>query len=252
MTPATGPACALGVDHLEHVLEGERLEVQPVGGVVVGGDRLGVAVDHHRLVAGVAQGEAGVHAGVVELDALADPVGPGAEDEHGRPLPRRDLGLLVVGRVVVRAWSRRTRRRRCRRSCRPAAPRARAGRRGRPASGIPAQRGRAGRRRSRAAWPGAAARGQLRCAGATCWRRRSSISAIWSRNHGSMPVASCTSLDRCARRAGPAATSRSGRRSGPGLLPAAPATAPGTGVAGPVERRAGLARPSAAPSAAPR
>ncbi len=36
----------------EHVLERQRLEVQAVGGVVVGGDRLGVAVDHHRVAAG--------------------------------------------------------------------------------------------------------------------------------------------------------------------------------------------------------
>ena len=43
-----------------------------------------------------------VHAGVVELDALADPVGPRAEDDHRLPLARRDLGLLVVGGVVVR------------------------------------------------------------------------------------------------------------------------------------------------------
>ena len=84
MTPATGPAALLGVHDLEHVLEGERLEVQPVGGVVVGGDGLGVAVDHDRLVAGLAQRQRGVHAGVVELDALPDPVRPGAEDEHRR------------------------------------------------------------------------------------------------------------------------------------------------------------------------
>ena len=44
----------LGVHDLEHVLEGQRLEVEPVGGVVVGRDRLGVAVDHHGLVAGLA------------------------------------------------------------------------------------------------------------------------------------------------------------------------------------------------------
>ena len=46
-----GAGLLLGVHHLEHVLEGQRLEVQPVGGVVVGRHRLGVAVDHDRLVA---------------------------------------------------------------------------------------------------------------------------------------------------------------------------------------------------------
>ena len=46
----------LGLDHVEHVLERERLEVEAVGGVVVGRHGLGVAVDHHRLEAGVATG----------------------------------------------------------------------------------------------------------------------------------------------------------------------------------------------------
>ena len=115
---------ALGLDHLEDVLEGQRLEVEPVGGVVVGGDGLGVAVDHHRLVAGVLQRHDGVHAGVVELDALPDPVGPRPEDQHR--LPSR----AARPRSPRRRWSsgtacgRRTRRRRCRRSCRPAGCRA--------------------------------------------------------------------------------------------------------------------------------
>ena len=81
----------LGVHDLEHVLAGERLEVQPVGGVVVGRDRLRVAVHHHRAVAGLAQRHRRVHAGVVELDPLPDPVRPRAEDQHGRGLARRDL-----------------------------------------------------------------------------------------------------------------------------------------------------------------
>ena len=93
----------LGVDDLEDVLQRQRLEVEPVGGVVVGADRLRVAVDHDRLVAGLGQRERGVHAAVVELDALADAVGPGAEDDHGLLALRAGphLGLLVVGRVVV-------------------------------------------------------------------------------------------------------------------------------------------------------
>ena len=81
MTPRSVAGLLLGVDDLEHVLERERLEVQPVAGVVVGRDRLGVAVDHDRLVPGVVQREAGVHAGVVELDALADAVRARAEDD---------------------------------------------------------------------------------------------------------------------------------------------------------------------------
>src|SRR5690606_40190421 len=74
-------ARGLDAEDLEHVFRGERLEIEAVGGVVVGGDRLRVAVDHDRLVAGVGKREGGVTAAVVELDALADAVGPAAEDD---------------------------------------------------------------------------------------------------------------------------------------------------------------------------
>ena len=52
----------LPLDDVEDVLEGQRLEVEAVGGVVVGGHRLGVAVDHDGLDARLAEGEGGVHA----------------------------------------------------------------------------------------------------------------------------------------------------------------------------------------------
>ena len=92
---------ALGVEDRHHVLEGQRLEEQPIDRVVVGRDRLRVAVDHHRLVAGVAQGEGGVTAAVVELDALPDAVRSAAEDDHLLPRRRRRLALLVVAAVEV-------------------------------------------------------------------------------------------------------------------------------------------------------
>ena len=74
-----------------------------VAGVVVGADGLGVRVDHDRLDAHLAQGEAGVAAAVVELDPLADAVRPAAEDHD--PLLAGLLGrgfvFVLVGRVVV-------------------------------------------------------------------------------------------------------------------------------------------------------
>ena len=96
---------ALGLEPLaqvEHVLGGQRLEEQHVGGVVVGRHRLRVAVDHHRLVARVAQGVRRLDAAVVELDALADAVGPAAQDHDPRLLRGAQLVLFLVGRVVVR------------------------------------------------------------------------------------------------------------------------------------------------------
>ena len=72
---------ALGVDDLQHVFRRQRLEIEPVGGVVVGRHRLRIAVDHDGLVARLLQREAGVAAAIVELDALADAVRPAAEDD---------------------------------------------------------------------------------------------------------------------------------------------------------------------------
>ncbi len=91
----------LALDDVHDILEGQRLEVEAVGGVVVGGDRLGIAVDHDRLHPRFLEGEGGVHAGVVELDALADPVGPRAEDHDLVARGGRRLVFLFVGRVEV-------------------------------------------------------------------------------------------------------------------------------------------------------
>ena len=89
--------------HREHLFQPERLEVEPVRCVVVGGDRLRVAVDHHGFVAEPAEALRRVHAAVVELDSLADAVRAGAEDDDpGFFAVRRRLVGLAPGRVVVR------------------------------------------------------------------------------------------------------------------------------------------------------
>jgi hypothetical protein len=69
------PGAALAIDDRHHVFEGQRLEVEAVGGVIVGRHRLRVAVHHHRLVALGPEAEDGVTAAVIELDPLPDPVG---------------------------------------------------------------------------------------------------------------------------------------------------------------------------------
>ena len=82
----------LGAQDLQHVLGRQRLEIEPVGGVVVGRDGFRVAVDHDRLEAGLAQRKGRVAAAIVELDALADAVRTAAEDDdllaRRRPAPR--------------------------------------------------------------------------------------------------------------------------------------------------------------------
>ena len=123
------PSRLLALDDAQHVLERQRLEVELVGGVVVGADRLRVAVDHDGLEAVFLQREGGVHAAVVELDALPDAVRAAAEDHD--LLARRDAATRPRPRRSSRgtACRPRTRRRRCRPSCRPA----RCRRRGAPA-----------------------------------------------------------------------------------------------------------------------
>ena len=86
---------------VEHVLDRQRLEEEPVRGVVVGADGLGVRVDHDDLEAVGPQREGGLAAAVVELDPLADPVRPAAEDDHPRPVADPRLVLVLVGRVIV-------------------------------------------------------------------------------------------------------------------------------------------------------
>ena len=66
---------------LDHVFSGQRLEIKPVRGVVVGRDGFRVAVDHDRFIAGILQREGRVAAAIVELDALADTVRTAAEDD---------------------------------------------------------------------------------------------------------------------------------------------------------------------------
>ena len=81
------------VADVQHVLGRQRLEEQQVAGVVVGADGLGIRVDHDRLDAQLAQGEAGMAAAVVELDSLADAVGSAAEDDHPPLRPAASRGV---------------------------------------------------------------------------------------------------------------------------------------------------------------
>ena len=78
---------ALGVDDLQHVFRRQRLEIKPVGGVVVGRHRFRIAIDHDGFVARLLQREAGMAAAIVEFDALADAVRAAAENDD----------LLLVG-----------------------------------------------------------------------------------------------------------------------------------------------------------
>ena len=70
------------IDDVHDVFVGERLEIQAIACVVVGGHGFGVAVHHDGFVAGLMQRVARMHAAVVELNALANAVGTCAQN-HG-------------------------------------------------------------------------------------------------------------------------------------------------------------------------
>ena len=68
------PLRLLLVIYGQHVLHRQGLEIKLVGGVVIRGDRLGVAVHHDGLVAFLPDREGRVDTAVIELDPLSDAV----------------------------------------------------------------------------------------------------------------------------------------------------------------------------------
>ena len=92
----------LDVDDFQHVFQGDRLEVQPVGGVVVSGHGLRVAVDHDGFVAVFTHGQGRVNTAVVKLDALPDPVGATTNHYDLLSIAGVGLALFLIGGVHVR------------------------------------------------------------------------------------------------------------------------------------------------------
>ena len=102
-----GAALLLAADQRNDILIRERLEVQPVRGVVVGADGFRVAVDHDGLEPGFLQRIGRVDAAIVEFDALADAVGSAPEDDDllsvgGVALADGSGEARLVGRVHIR------------------------------------------------------------------------------------------------------------------------------------------------------
>ena len=89
-------------DDVVDILEGQRFEVEPVAGVVVGRNRLRVAVDHDRLIAGLGELEAGVDTAVIELDALTNTVRSRTEDHDLLTVRWAHFAVVFPCRVVIR------------------------------------------------------------------------------------------------------------------------------------------------------
>jgi len=93
-------------DDLHDIFERERLEIQAVGRVVIRRHRLRIAIHHDGFKAILAQRHGGVHAAVIEFDALTDAIRSPAEDHDLAPRRGRGLAFLLVGRIQVRGGGR--------------------------------------------------------------------------------------------------------------------------------------------------
>src|SRR5471032_1964206 len=88
-------------DDFQHVFQGQGLEIQAVGGIVIGRHGFRVAIDHDGFVAIFAHGEGRVHAAIVELDTLADTVRATAQYHDLFLVGRIRFALFVIRGIHV-------------------------------------------------------------------------------------------------------------------------------------------------------
>src|SRR5580698_3205968 len=86
----------------EHVFERERLEIETVAGVVVGRNRLWIAVDHDGLVTILTQRVTGVAATVIELNSLPYAVRTGTKNDYFFLRGGRGLVFVFVSGIQIR------------------------------------------------------------------------------------------------------------------------------------------------------
>ena len=85
----------------QHVFQRNRLEVQAIGGIVIGGHGFRVTVDHDGFITVVLHGKRRVHTAVIELDTLTDPVGATTDDHDLVTVGGIGLTLFIVAGVHV-------------------------------------------------------------------------------------------------------------------------------------------------------
>ena len=96
-----GASALLDAHDLDNILGGQRLEIEPVGGIVIRGDSFRVAVDHDGLNARLTQAVGRVHAAVVKFDSLSDSIRSAAEDDNLAAVARSSFALGWVNPVPL-------------------------------------------------------------------------------------------------------------------------------------------------------
>ena len=95
------PQGLLQMDDIHHVFRSQWLKIQLVRSGIVCGDGFRVVVDDNGLVARAADGPQGMDGGIVELHALANADGAGAQDDDLLPVRDHRLILLGIGGVEI-------------------------------------------------------------------------------------------------------------------------------------------------------
>ena len=86
----------------KHIFERERLKVKAIAGVVVGRNRLRIAVDHDGFVAIFAQRVAGMATAVIEFNSLPDSVGTRTENDDFFLRRGRSFVFFFVSGIEIR------------------------------------------------------------------------------------------------------------------------------------------------------
>ena len=81
----------------QHIFQRQRLKIQLVGRVIIRTDGLGVTVHHNGFKAVFFERKGRVHAAIVELNALADPIRPATQNDHLLAVGRLGLVFAFVG-----------------------------------------------------------------------------------------------------------------------------------------------------------
>ena len=89
------------VDNTQHVFKGDRLEIQTIRGVVVGGNCFRIAVDHDGFVTILAHRKRGMHTAIIEFDALTDAIRAAAQHHDLVVCGGIRLALQLVGGIHV-------------------------------------------------------------------------------------------------------------------------------------------------------
>ena len=97
-----GPNTLLAPINTEDILKCDRLEIQTIARVIIRRHRLGVAVDHHRLEACVAQRIRRMYTAVVKFDSLTDAIRATTDNHYLWFVRGGNFAITAIRRIIVR------------------------------------------------------------------------------------------------------------------------------------------------------